>query len=178
MSIYHAGNAVKPFMVYGDTVPSNMVSENELRLRFIDLRNRLRLSQEELARYLGVKQPQVGKWESEGVGTPIPRKHLAALADLAGEPMAYFDGITDVVRVTRRDQLIVAFWLEKLGADLRARVLNGAKADGGHQDVALGGEVDHLEDDLHPDRGPQNPIQAEDGKRKRRSGPPRRRRGP
>lgn len=109
----------------GDTAKSLTVAD--IRSRFFELCRRLGWrSAAEVARKLEADPGDVSKWEAGK--RPVPERHQAYVADRAGEGMEYFAPRPDaeLVRVDRRDKLIIATWLEEVAAKLRAEALGEA----------------------------------------------------
>lgn len=95
------------------------LERNEIRDRFVELRQRLGWSVTEAAEELGVDQPTVSQWE--GCKRPIPDKHLREIAARAGEPETYLmvESPLDARREIR-DRLIAAEWMERTAEHLRS----------------------------------------------------------
>lgn len=109
----------------GDTAKS--LTGWDIRSRFFELCRRLGWrSAAEVARRLEADPGDVSKWEAGK--RPVPERHQSYVAERAGEGMEYFAPRPDaeLVRVDRRDKLVIATWLEEVAARLRAEALGEA----------------------------------------------------
>jgi transcriptional regulator with XRE-family HTH domain len=107
---------------------SRSLSGNEIRDRFIELRERLGWTQTDAARELEVPQPSVSQWER--LERPIPEKHRREIAHRAGEPETYLKVMDPLDGARpRRDRLIVAAWMAAEAARLRAEVTERPEDD-------------------------------------------------
>jgi transcriptional regulator with XRE-family HTH domain len=113
-----------------------VLERNEIRDRFVELRERLGWSVTQAAEELGVDQPTVSQWEK---GTrAIPMRHREAIARRAGEPVTYLvANEEEAVSRDVRDRLIAAEWMQRMADRLReeARAATSTDGDGSH-DVA------------------------------------------
>lgn len=97
-----------------------MLSDKEKGGRFAELRGRLGWTPTEAARQLQTDPSNVAKWEK---GTkPIPEHVLEAIAKAAAESVVYLlVSSAETEQSQKRDNLVIAGWLEAEAAKLRAR---------------------------------------------------------
>lgn len=125
--LWHGGPGVKGIPPRKVGTLAKSLTAADIRTRFFELCRRLGWrSAAEVARRLEADPGDVSKWEAGK--RPVPERHQAYVADRAGEGMEYFAPRPDaeLVRVDRRDKLIIATWLEEVAAKLRAEALREA----------------------------------------------------
>lgn len=140
-TVWHGGPGVKGIPPRKVGTLAKSLTGADIRSRFFELCRRLGWrSAAEVARKLEADPGDVSKWEAGK--RPVPERHQAYVADRAGEGMEYFAPRPDaeLVRVDRRDKLVIATWLEEVAARLRAEALGEASPPEG-ADVAEGYET-------------------------------------
>ena len=100
--------------------------------RFKECRENLRFSQKYVALTIGVKPPQISKWEA-GTGGPS-RENLKKLANLYGVSSDYLLGISDVPDTANEDEVhltdevrILAEGIDKLPKQQKEMAMNVVK---------------------------------------------------